>query len=85
MRHSAMFTTGDAMMFTPPTTAMSVSPLRSDAAAKWAPTSEEEHAVSMVSDGPRRSKAKEMRLEAMLDAEPGLLKLFITVPSCMRA
>ncbi len=41
---------------TPPARAISHSPVRSDCAARWSATSEEEQAVSTVTAGPSRPK-----------------------------
>ena len=48
---------GETSRFTPPAMAASASPSRRARTAWWMDTSEEEHAVSTVVDGPRKSKA----------------------------
>ncbi len=58
---------GLARMFTPATTAVSISPLSIAFTARSKATSEEEQAVSMVRLGPVKLKTWEMRL-AMIDS-----------------
>ena len=53
----AVVTNGDARMLTPPAIATSESPSRRERTAWWTATREEEHAVSTLTDGPRKSKA----------------------------
>lgn len=65
-----MVTIGVTMAFTPPTIATSISPLRRACTPWWAATSELEHAVSMDSDGPRKSKKYDTRLAMMELAVP---------------
>ncbi|CFE50139.1 Uncharacterised protein [Mycobacterium tuberculosis] len=48
-------TIGVINAFTPPATTTSASPLRSACTPWWMATSELEHAVSMVTDGPWKS------------------------------
>ena len=48
---------GLASRFTPPAIATSELPLRREPTAWWIATSEEEQAVSIATDGPRKSKA----------------------------
>ena len=52
---------GEARIFTPPASATSASPPRSARTAWCTDTSEDEHAVSTFIDGPRKSKAYEIR------------------------
>ena len=54
---NAVETNGLARMFTPPATATSASPARRARTASWVATSEEEQAVSTLTEGPRKSKA----------------------------
>src|ERR1700739_1225396 len=46
------------------------SPVRKLWQAKWTATSDDEHAVSTVTDGPCRSKKYDTRLAIMLNAPP---------------
>src|SRR5215207_2236905 len=55
---------------TPPIRARSHSPVRTLLAARSSATSDEEHAVSTMKLGPRRSKQYEIRLAAMLNDVP---------------
>src|SRR6185369_3362628 len=57
---------GVAITVTPPASARSHSPDRSDCTARCNATSEDEHAVSTVSDGPSRPSAYETRPETRL-------------------
>ena len=59
-------TSGVINAFTPPTTTTSASPERRAFTPWCAATSELEHAVSMATDGPRKSKKYETRL-AMIE------------------
>ena len=49
----------DSMRFTPAATAVDDSPARRPLWAMWAATSEEEHAVSVLMQGPIRPKRKD--------------------------
>src|SRR5688500_1218458 len=55
---------------TPPASAMTHSPDRTDWAARCRATSEDEHAVSTVTAGPSRPKVYATRPEVTLDALP---------------
>jgi hypothetical protein len=56
--------TGVTITFTPPATARSLSPPSRLAQAWWIATIEDEHAVSIVRLGPRRSSSNEMRFDS---------------------
>src|ERR1700722_6410756 len=62
--------TGDSSRLTPAAMARLESPDRKLWQAKCTATSADEHAVSTVTDGPRRSKKYESRLAIMLSAPP---------------
>ena len=62
--------TGVSIRLTPPASAMSHSPWRMLRQAWCTDTSDDEHAVSSATLGPRRSKKYEMRLAAMLPVVP---------------
>ncbi len=55
-RENSVNSPGVAMTATPPASARSHSPLRSDWAARWVATSEDEQAVSMLRAGPSRPR-----------------------------
>ncbi len=59
-----------SMRFTPPARAAEHCDIRIAEMAVWAATSEEEHAVSMDMDGPRRPKVKDRRPAATLMEAP---------------
>src|SRR5690606_9602626 len=61
---------GEHITWTPPAIARSHSPLRNPAQARCKATSEDEHAVSTVNDGPCRPKTYETRPARTLDADP---------------
>src|SRR6201987_1341857 len=63
--------TGDSSRLTPAAMARLESPVRKLWQAKCTATSADEHAVSTVTDGPRRAKKDEPRLAMMLSAPPG--------------
>ncbi len=69
-RLKSMNVSGVAMTVTPPASAIVHSPLRSACAARCSATSDDEHAVSMVTAGPSRPKVYATRPEAMLPAPP---------------
>jgi hypothetical protein len=50
---------GDSITLTPPASAMLLSRVRKLWHARWTATSEDEHAVSMATLGPRRSRRKD--------------------------
>ena len=57
-------------MFTPPAMASSDCPVRRLWQARCTATNDDEHAVSMVSDGPWRSRKYDSRLAMMLNDPP---------------
>src|ERR1700728_3056880 len=61
---------GDSKRLTPAAIASFESPVRKLWQARCTATSDDEHAVSIVTDGPRRSKKYETRLAIMLSAPP---------------
>ena len=63
-------TSGRRIRFTPPASASSDSPSHRLRQARWTATSEDEQAVSIARLGPRKSKWCEIRLAAMLAADP---------------
>ena len=63
-------TAGDSSRFTPAASASSESPARRLWHARWMATSDDEQAVSIVTDGPRRSRKYDTRLAMMLSAPP---------------
>lgn len=65
---------GRNIALAPPTRAMVHSPRSSARTAWWTATRDDEHAVSIVMDGPTRSSANEMRLESNVCEE--LVALF---------
>lgn len=67
---NAMNGAGEAMTVTPPATAREHSPSRSDRAAACRATSDDEHAVSTVTAGPRSPRVYAIRPDATLPAEP---------------
>ena len=77
---------GDSSRFTPAASATSESPVRRLWHARWIATSDDEHAVSTVTDGPRKSKKYETRLAMMLIDPPVLYQASIALrsaaPSC---
>ncbi|CAM5682116.1 hypothetical protein SANTM175S_06494 [Streptomyces antimycoticus] len=65
-----MNVSGVAMTVTPPASASEHSPLRSACAARCSATSDDEHAVSMVTAGPSSPKVYATRPEATEPAPP---------------
>jgi hypothetical protein len=63
-------TPGEEMTVTPPASARSDSPDRSDCTAQCIATNDDEHAVSTDTAGPSRPNTYETRPEATLAAEP---------------
>ena len=63
---------GDSSRLTPPASAMSHSPLRSDCTARCTAISEDEQAVSTASAGPCQSSMKASRPAVTLNALPVL-------------
>ncbi len=61
---------GFAMTVAPPASAMEHSPCRSDCAARCIATSDDEHAVSMVTAGPSKPNTYDTRPDATLDDPP---------------
>ncbi|BBX73639.1 hypothetical protein MSHI_15450 [Mycobacterium shinjukuense] len=61
---------GVAITVTPPASARSHSPNRSDCTAKCTATSDDEHAVSTDTAGPSKPSAYDTRPEATLNVEP---------------
>ncbi|CFE68563.1 Uncharacterised protein [Mycobacterium tuberculosis] len=61
---------GVAITVTPPTSARSHSPRRSDCTAKCSATNDDEHAVSTDTAGPCRPNTYATRPEATLSVEP---------------
>ena len=61
---------GDAMIATPPASAIEHSPDRSAAHARCSATSEDEHAVSTVTAGPSRPSTYDTRPDTTLVARP---------------
>ena len=59
-----------AITVTPPASASEHSPLRSACAARCIATSDDEHAVSIVTAGPSRPNAYDTRPDATLDVFP---------------
>ncbi len=57
---------GVSIALTPPTIAISISPRLSAETASWSATNDEEHAVSIVMLGPRRSNTNETRFDSMV-------------------
>ncbi|SHV45515.1 Uncharacterised protein [Mycobacteroides abscessus subsp. abscessus] len=63
-------TIGVTRALTPPATTTLASPERSALTPSWIATSDDEHAVSMAIDGPRKSKKYDTRLAMMELAVP---------------
>ena len=63
-------TAGDSSRFTPAAIASSDSPVRRLWHARCTATSDDEHAVSTATDGPRRSRKYDSRFAMMLSAPP---------------
>ncbi len=61
---------GDMMAFTPPATTRLLSPSRRLWQAVWMATSEDEQAVSIAMQGPRKPKVKDTRPAAAFSAVP---------------
>jgi hypothetical protein len=73
---------GRSIRWTPPASASDDSPFQRLWHARWTATRADEHAVSTDRLGPRKSKACEIRLAAMLSEPPGLVYALIAARSC---
>ena len=70
-----------SVTFTPHTSAAGLSPRSTLPAPRWVPTSELEHAVSTLTDGPCSENVYDSRPEATLSAPPVALKALTLWPA----